>query len=119
MLTTCVYKDCLYRLAAEDTSTTALYRYTDPNGVGIMSDVYYTKEFTHKANTALRWLPKPPLHYGDHKSYFTAAGNEKFVQQCLLLFEAHIPAILVTRFSEQEVGEIVYRDKYQVVVKAK
>jgi hypothetical protein len=55
-----------------------------------MSDVYYTKEFTHKANTALRWLPKPPLHYGDHKSYFTAAGNEKFVQQCLLLFEAHI-----------------------------
>lgn len=66
----------------------------------------------------INWLPKPPYYNSENKSYFTEKGYEKFENDTLPLVCKYLKKenIKVTIYKDI-VGDILYKDDYQIVVK--
>lgn len=63
------------------------------------------------------WLPKPKEYPSDCKSYFTKYGMDKFNELVMPVATGCLGNnIKVEKFSD--VGDIVYRDQYQVITKS-
>lgn len=66
----------------------------------------------------INWLPKPPSYNSKNKSYFTEKGYERFENDTLPIVCKHLKKenIKVTIYKDI-VGDILYKDEYQIVVK--
>lgn len=100
-----------------------LYRVTH-NGVGIYEAL---KKQTSAENwrkllssPAFTWLPKPKEYPSDYISYFTKEGIDKYNELVAPIVSNIIgDNVNLDITSEKKVGDIIYRDQYQVIAKNK
>lgn len=65
------------------------------------------------------WLPKPPEYKENYTSYFTELGYEKFNREVLPTFVKYLNREKINVEVISEVGNVVYSDEYQIVIKTK
>ena len=99
-----------------------LYRYTS-NGEGVFTigKRLLPAELAGEALQARSWLPKPDLPAGnEYRFYMTEKGKEKYEQTLLLVHKKYLTDIKVEASSFEavkKIGEVIYKDEWQVVVK--
>lgn len=64
----------------------------------------------------ITWLPKPPNYEFNNRSYFTKTGYDTFVKKALPLIKKYLNPKKIKVEQCIIVGDIVYEDKYQIVV---
>lgn len=96
-----------------------LYRVTH-NGIGIYEAM--RKQCSAKrwkellSSEVFTWLPKPKSYPNGNLSYFTKEGIDKFNELVLPEAEKIVgDNITIDKIDSNEIGKIVYRDKYQII----
>ena len=62
-----------------------------------------------------QWLPKPPSYTNKNKSYFTDKGFNKFMKTTYNVFKKYMDVDKIKIEKISNIGNIIYKDKYQVV----
>ncbi len=95
-----------------------LYRYTS-RGEGIFSagKRLLPEAFIDEALVARAWLLKPVLPPGEYRFYLTERGKERYEATLLLVHKKYLEDIACEVVEESALGEVVYRDADQVVIK--
>ena len=100
-------------------SSNMVYRVTY-NGEGIYEALRKNVDFnTWKSillSNKINWLPKPPEYVNGYKSYFTEYGYKKFCKLTLPLIAKYLDKDKITIMEYNIEGEVVYSDKYQIVI---
>lgn len=65
------------------------------------------------------WLPKPPTYVQGYKSYFTQKGYERFKKDTLPIINNYLDKSNIKVETFEDVDNIIYSDKYQIVSKNK
>ena len=95
-----------------------VYRYTSNNeGVFSAGKRLLPKELIDEAWENRKWLPKPNLPDGDYRFYLTLKGKEQYEKTLLNVHKKYLPNIKLEEINKNNIGEIIYEDEWQVVVK--
>lgn len=95
-----------------------LYRYSsDGEGVFSAGKRLLPKNLIEEAWEARKWMPKPQLPEGDYRFFLTPAGKEKYESTLLNVHQKYLPNIKCEEIDPSRIGNIVYEDEWQVVVK--
>lgn len=97
----------------------AMYYRVTSNNIGVyqtFKKMANQKEW-HEILNSSKWLPKPPKYKIEYKSYFTERGFKKFMLTVFPIVKKLIDDIQIKQF-ENISGEIIYADKYQLVISA-
>ena len=109
----------IYEFIIEKYHPVTYYRVTY-NDIGIYdafrNEVSNTvwKNFLNSEN--VKWLPKPPSYAQNNRSYFTERGYTEFQNRTLPEIIKYLDVCKIKVAKYQSIGNIIYRDKYQVVV---
>jgi len=95
-----------------------LYRYTS-NGEGVFSagKRLLPKNLIEEAREARKWMLKPNLPEGEYRFYLTATGKKQYENTLLKVHKKYLKNIECEEFEQGKLGDIVYQDEWQVVVK--
>ena len=95
-----------------------LYRYTS-QGEGIFSagKRLLPEALVDEALVARAWLMKPVLPPGEYRFYLTERGKERYEATLLLVHKKYLEDIAYEAVEEATLGEVAYKDAYQVVIK--
>ena len=95
-----------------------LCRYTT-NGEGVWSagKRLLPEDLVDEANENRKWLPKPNLPPGEYQFFLTEKGKSKYESTLLHTHDKYLPDIKCELLEESALGEIVYQDEWQIVVK--
>jgi len=92
------------------------YRYTS-EGQGIWSagKEQLPEDLVDEAWEQRKWMPKPDLSPDSYRFFLTKKGKEKYEGTLLKTHKKYLFNIECHTVQSSEIGEIVYRDKWQVV----
>ena len=95
-----------------------LYRFT-VNGEGVWSagKRLLPEALVTEAEAQRKWLPKPILPKGEYIFLLTEGGKRQYENTLMRIHEKYLEPIVCEVFSAKQLGEIVYRDEWQVVVR--
>ena len=97
-----------------------VYRYTT-NGEGVFSagKRLLPEELVEEVLERKKWSKKPKLKYGNYIFYLTEQGKEVYEKTLLLSHRKYLPNIKLETISYDSLENIIYEDKYQIVVEVK
>ncbi|MBI5126705.1 MAG: hypothetical protein HZA80_03005 [Candidatus Taylorbacteria bacterium] len=100
------------------TTYKTLYRYTS-NGEGIFSagKRLLPESLVDEAWEARKWMPKPSLPEGEYRFFLTEKGKVQYESTLLKVHQKYLSNIKMEEIDPHTIGEIVYHDEWQVVVK--
>ncbi len=95
-----------------------LYRYTT-NGEGVWAagKRLLPKELVDEALEQRKWMPKPELPEGEYRFFLTEKGKDKYEKTLLNVHKKYLPNIKSEEVEPFKLGNVVYEDEWQVVVK--
>lgn len=95
-----------------------LYRYTT-NGEGIWSagKRLLPEELADEAWEQRKWMPKPQLPDGEYRFFLTDKGKDQYEKTLLNVHKKYLTNIKSEEVDPSKIGEVVYEDEWQVVVK--
>jgi hypothetical protein len=97
---------------------TKLYRYTS-NDEGIFSagKRLLPENLAGEALEARKWMPKPKLPAGNYRFFLTEKGKGQYESTLLKVHQKYLSKIQCNEVDPYNIGEVVYEDEWQVVVK--
>ena len=97
-----------------------VYRFTT-NGEGVFSagKRLLPDELIDEVVERKKWLIKPKLKEGDYRFYLTEEGKDMYKKTLLLSHKKYLPNIKLEKITYSNLENIIYEDKYQVVVECK
>lgn len=95
-----------------------LYRYTS-NGEGIYSigKRLLPEPLAEEAWEARKWLPKPQLPEGKYRFFLTEKGKDQYENTLLKVHQKYLSNIDHQEVDSSKLGDVIYEDEWQVVVK--
>ena len=96
-----------------------VYRYTFSGECVFTEGMKYipSDEVLEKVTAAKQWLPQPLLPFGTYKFFLTEKGKEHYEKTLKIVHESFLKDIQCEKVSIKNIGEVVYRDAFQIIAK--